>query len=396
MDSSVESIAVEQRNEGFVKSNGTHFQLDGYPFFLNGFNTYWLMYLAVDAGQRSKVIAVMQEAMDLGLTLARTWAFNDGCYRALQKAPGVYDEQIFQSLDFVIAEAKKYGLKLLLSLSNSFSDFGGKAQYVQWARSAGVSGLDSDDAFFTDSVIKGYYKAFVQTVLTRVNTVNGLAYRDDPTIFGWELMNEPRCPSDSSGDKLQGWIEEMAKYVKSIDNQHLLTVGLEGFYGSSTPEESAAANPNSYAGQVGTDFIRNHAIKEIDFSTAHIYPDNWLWQASIESQLSFTTNWIKTHAVDSQNQLNKPIIYAEFGKLEKQAGDRHKFFSAVYDGIHGSCSSGGAAAGGLLWQLFPDGMDGGMCDGFEVVASKSPSTASIIKAQSQRMSILNKKSKNSN
>lgn len=42
-----------------------------------------------------------------------------------------------------------------------------------------------------------------QTVLTRRNTLTGVEYRDDPTIFAWELINEPRCISDKSGDTLQ-------------------------------------------------------------------------------------------------------------------------------------------------------------------------------------------------
>jgi mannan endo-1,4-beta-mannosidase len=56
---------------------------------------------------------------------------------------------------------------------------------------------------------------------------------------------------------LQAWIEEMASYVKSIDPLHLLEIGVEGFYGPSTPD-FFDVNPNAYSANAGTDFIRNH------------------------------------------------------------------------------------------------------------------------------------------
>jgi mannan endo-1,4-beta-mannosidase len=63
----------------------------------------------------------------------------------------------------------------------------------------------------------------------------------------------------------------MAAYVKSIDNNHLLEIGSEGFYGESTPEKKLL-NPGY---QVGTDFITNNQVPEIDFATINLYPDRW-------------------------------------------------------------------------------------------------------------------------
>lgn len=81
---------------GFIRTRGHHFVLNGSPYFANGFNAYWLMYVASDPSQRGKVSAAFQEASRHGLTVARTWAFSDGGYRPLQYSPGSYNEQMFK------------------------------------------------------------------------------------------------------------------------------------------------------------------------------------------------------------------------------------------------------------------------------------------------------------
>lgn len=367
----------------FVQTTGTQFVVNGFPFYVNGFNTYWLMLLAVDPSTKSKVSEVFQQAASVGLTVGRTWAFNDGGWRALQKSPGVYDEDVFQALDFVISEARNYGIRLILSLSNNWDAFGGKSQYLQWGNSAGLD-LSSEDAFFSHATLKAYFKNHVKNVLRRVNTVTNVAYKDDPTIFAWELMNEPRCLSDPSGDTLQEWIQEMAFYVKSIDPKHLLEIGVEGFYGPSSPDR-AIFNPNSFAQQVGTDFIRNHQALGIDFASVHIYPDSWISQSISAAHLSFARNWTMSHIRDCEKTLKMPVVFTEFGTSSRDPGYtssyRDTFIQNVYESILASARKGGAGAGSLIWQLFPEGVDQ-LNDGYEVVLSKSPSTAKVLKEQS--------------
>ncbi|KAI4327635.1 hypothetical protein L6164_020072 [Bauhinia variegata] len=375
--------ALVEAGDGFVRTRGIHFLLNGNPFFANGFNAYWLMYVASDPSQRFKVSAAFREATSHGLTVARTWAFSDGGYRPLQYSPGSYNEQMFKGLDYVVSEARRYGIKLILSLANNYDSFGGKKQYVNWARSNGQY-LTSDDDFFRSPVVKGYYKNHVKTVLNRYNSFTGIHYKDDPTIMAWELMNEPRCTSDPSGRTIQGWITEMASFVKAIDGNHLLEAGLEGFYGQSTPQRKRF-NPSI---NVGTDFIANNRIPGIDFATVHCYPDQWLSNSNDQYQLSFLNNWLSVHFLDAQYALRKPILVAEFGKSWKDPGystyQRDRLFNTVYDKIYSSAKSGGAASGALFWQLLTEGMES-FQDGYGIMLGQSSSTANVIAQQSRKI-----------
>ncbi|KAL4363336.1 hypothetical protein GQ457_04G019780 [Hibiscus cannabinus] len=383
------TVRVEAGDD-FIRTRGVHFFLNGNPYFANGFNAYWLMYMASDPSQRPKVSAAFRDAAAHGLSVARTWAFSDGGYRPLQYAPCSYNEQMFKGLDFVIAEARKYRIKLILSLANNYESFGGKKQYVNWARSQGQY-LRSDDDFFRNPVVKGYYKNHVKTVLNRYNRFTGIHYKDDPTIMAWELMNEPRCTSDPSGRTIQAWIMEMASHVKSIDRNHLLEAGLEGFYGQSTPQRKRL-NPSL---DIGTDFIANNQIPGIDFATVHSYPDQWrrLSTSNEQHQLSFLNNWLDAHIRDAKVILRKPILLTEFGKSWKDPGfstyQRDQLYNTVYYKIYLSAKTGGPASGGLFWQLLAEGMDS-FRDGYELVLSERSSTASVIAQQSHKLDQIRK------
>ncbi|CAN4099994.1 unnamed protein product [Withania somnifera] len=343
-----EARNIENNKVGFVRTRGAHFVLDGSPFLFNGFNSYWLMHVAAQPTERYKVSEVFKEASAAGLS----------------------------GLDFVISEARKYGIRLILSFVNNYKDFGGRNQYAQWARNAGIQNINNEDDFYTHPKI-----------VTRFNTMNGIAYKDDSTIMAWELINEPRCNADYSGKTVNGWVQEMASFVKSLDKKHLLEIGMEGFYGDSVPEKKQV-NPGF---QVGTDFISSHLVKEIDFATIHAYTDQWLSGQSDDAQAAFMQKWMTSHWQDSRTILKKPLVLAEFGKSSKDPGynqnAREAFMSLVYRNVYNFAKAGGTMGGSLVWQLVAQGMDD-FDDGYSIILAQNPSTAGLIAGQSHAMTTL--------
>ncbi|KAK4758996.1 hypothetical protein SAY87_020297 [Trapa incisa] len=383
-------IYKPQKRMDFVKRNNTHFAVDGGVFYVNGWNSYWLMDQAVEEYTRPRVRAMLQAAAKMGLTVCRTWAFNDGAYNALQISLGQYDERVFQALDHVIAEAREQGIWLLLSLVNNLQAFGGKSQYVKWAWQEGIGLSSSNDSFYFDPSIRKYFKSYVKTLLTRKNTITGIEYRDDPTIFAWELINEPRCMTDASGDTLQNWIEEMSAYIKSIDKKHLLTVGLEGFYGPKNRKQFSV-NPGDWAALLGSDFIRNSKLDSIDFASAHIYPDHWFHEQEFEDELKYLSSWTHSHIEDGDKELKKPVMFTEFGYSSLNPNfhpsQRDRFFKTIFDEIYASASKHGAGAGSFVWQFLVEGMEE-YNDEFGIIPWENSSTYQLITEHSCRLAAI--------
>ncbi|KAJ6953618.1 hypothetical protein NC652_005364 [Populus alba x Populus x berolinensis] len=88
------------------------------------------------------------------------------------------------------------------------------------------------------------------------------------------------------------------------------------------------------------------------------------------SQESLLNNWLNDHIQDAQNILQKQVLFREFGESLRTSNDNQRdqlLFNSVYSAIYLSASSGGAAAGGMFWQLLTEKMDA-FRDGHEVVS----------------------------
>ncbi|GMH38575.1 hypothetical protein BSKO_06459 [Bryopsis sp. KO-2023] len=367
--------------DDFVQTAGTRFVItredECENFYFTGTNNYYLMLRAADELGRCEVEEILDKSVELGINVIRTWGFSEGPleWRSLQPAPGEYDENTWRGMDFALDEASKRGVRLLIAFGNYWQHFGGTDQYNRWAWQAGNGTCNGEfacrDEFFTNPYTRQMYKNHIQTTLMRKNSINGRVYRDDPTIFGWNLMNEPRSYVDlytvtrettsglvynisyNSGDGLQDWIEDMAGFVKSVDPVHLLTVGEEGFFGASTPLY-LYANPGPWATLEGVDFVRNHKAKGIDFATMHAYVDQWLCTVEgkdREGQMSFFKDWIEVHQQAAEEDLQMPVVLEEFGG---KLGDRKRYdiFKEAFDSQYVSQQRGGSFGGVLFWILY--------------------------------------------
>lgn len=103
-----------------------------------------------------------------------------------------------QALDYVIAEAKKYGIYLILSLVNNWNNYGGKQQYVTWA--AQQSGCNDDkeeddnatpnpDTFYTNPTIQTWFKNYMK-VYCRTSNLFFFSSRDARQSCGLILLQD--------------------------------------------------------------------------------------------------------------------------------------------------------------------------------------------------------------
>jgi len=123
--------------------------------------------------------------------------------------PGQFNEEAFKCVDHLLALANKYSVRVIFDFTAEAGDYlGGIGAY------AAHRGKPRKD-FYTDPQIKEDYKTTVRYVLTRTNTITGVAYKDDKAILAWQFGNEMHSAPDS-------WLSEMAAYIKHLDPHHLV------------------------------------------------------------------------------------------------------------------------------------------------------------------------------
>ncbi|KAF7354147.1 Mannan endo-1,4-beta-mannosidase F [Mycena venus] len=322
---------------GFIKTSGTRFTLNGQQFVPVGSNAYWPALLGYSDAEIDQAFS---DIAGSGATVCRTEGFNE-----VTSPAGVYFQlwtgstatvntgtNGLQRLDYLISSAKSHGIKLLITLTNNWSDFGGMDVYTAQLLGSGLP----HDTFYTNPTVVAAYKAYVEAIVTR--------YLTEDTIMAWELANEPRCAGTNTAASttcnstvITNWAAEISAFIKSLDPNHLVAIGDEGFINDPIPHNY---DYPYQGGGIGIDFEANLAIDTLDFGTFHMYPDSW---GESGNDIAWGQQWITDHAA-LMTSANKPAIMEEFG-LTYTGTQRSDDYATWYDTV---ISTG--LTGDLLWQ----------------------------------------------
>jgi mannan endo-1,4-beta-mannosidase len=337
-------------SKGFVQTRGTRFVVDGRPFRFAGANVA-IMYRDED---RERMPETLRQAAQAGIRVVRVWAFGEGGpgdvgpladfadwpkTHPFRTRPGEWNEEAFVHLDKVIAEAQRNNILVQICLTNWWRDTGGITQYLRWA---GINDADDDSfpfginperamLFYTNETTRRLYREHLEKLATRRNTVTGILYRDDPAIFGWELMNEAQAVTGRWAER-RGWIAEMSAYLKSLDPNHIIASGTWGYRTAAERRE----------------WLADHRLLNIDYCDVHNYPrpDEDSFVDSPAALREFIDN--RAAAAFS---INKPLVFGEFGMgVEGYKGfSQVEWFRAFFEGNIRAGSSGA-----IFWILTPD------------------------------------------
>ena len=316
---------------GLVRASGTTLIADGKPFFARGVNCYFLSFVS-----RATQLGILADAAECGVNVIRTWAFHETyrragtghspCFQYLEGGRIHFNDGPagLERLDSLIASATEAGIRLILPLVNQWPDFGGIHFYLQ-----ALNLPDEPAVFFRSPHAQNACLRWIEHVVTRHNTLTGRAYADEPAILAWELINEPRCPVPQGSETLLHWADMMSSAIKTLDRNHLVMAGDEGFF-------QRRSRSHLYDGRYGVDTEALLRLPSIDAGTFHLYPEHWALSPGPGAD-----RWIAAH-LELSSRVGKPMLLEEFGSTSRKRALHYRRWIRLMQ-------NGGAGA--LLWML---------------------------------------------
>ncbi len=362
---------------GFVRRAGTQFRVDGRPYRIIGTNMWYAPFLGAEApiGSRDRLRRELDRLSALGINNIRILGSAELSPLENSIAPGfrdrgsTYNETLLQGLDVTLAEMGRRNMRAVIYLTNFWEWSGGMATYNYWTNGGRFINMndpahpwpafaDFSSEFYGNPAAVAMYHHYVRTLVTRTNSVTGRRYVDDPAIMSWQLANEPRPGGSDVAIKRQlagylAWINGTGRLIKSLDPNHMVSTGSEG--------------TQSCNGEIEC-VVQAHASPDVDYVTAHIWPQNWGWTEPKNLAGTFvtvernTSEYIAKNATVAQ-RLGKPLVIEEFG-FPREGGSfdpaaatthRDRFYALIFEAVENSIRSGGVIQGSNFWAWGGEG-----------------------------------------
>lgn len=357
----IEPIEPFPTNSEFVNVKDGQFRKDKETVRFAGTNAYYLpTYENIDTDFVNSTWDMFEKAE---VNLVRTWGFYDGparwdgdpSFQTFKNGKAVYNEEGLRCLDRTVAKAEEKDIYLLIALVNYHVELGG---YREYCKAVGVE--ETFTAFINSPKAQQLFREYIEMLLNRENTITGRKYKDEPIIMGWEIINEARN-SNRKPTEIRDWYEDIAKFIKSIDSNHLVGTGEDGFEDITTgswnnngklqnENYTVDSYSNTYvlrAGE-GTSYLLNTDIPEIDFGSFHWYAiDYGFGNTASSNVLRAQEAWIRDHAKIADS-LGKPCICGEYG-FHVNWTPNIEVYSALWR------ISENVLDGTLLWQFVNSG-----------------------------------------
>lgn len=365
------ACATEAKDTGFVSRQNHQFIRNHQPYYFLGVNYWYGGMLAIGRDSlrgKERVRKELDFLKSQGVNNLRVLAGSEGrglvngverLKPSLQPEQGKFQTQVLRGLDFLLSEMAKRDMVAVLYLSNNWEWSGGFLQYLNWNKKISDSTMrskmswdglrDNTAMFYSCEPCKQDYLKQVELIVNRVNTYTGRPYIQDPAIMAWQLANEPRPMRTSAVEDYRNWTSSVASYIKSKDQNHLVTIGTEGIMGT---DESAEL------------FREVHAPPQIDYLTVHIWPKNWQWfkgtdlSSQVKEVIRKSDDYIARHVLIAR-ELKKPMVIEEFGLPRDEHSfspsgttkARDEYFETIFSLLSRSFQSGDVISGCNLWSF---------------------------------------------
>lgn len=363
--------------DAFVRRSAAGFAYRGRRYPIVGTNLWNAAYLGADApfGNRGRLRRELDRIAALGINNIRILGSSElsplkgSITPAFRTRSNDYDSTLLEGLDFALAEIGRRGLTAIVYLTNFWEWSGGMATYNYWTNDGRFIDMndpvhpwpafaDFSSQFYANEAAVAMYHHYVRSLVGRTNSVTGRRYADDPAVMSWQLANEPRPGGSDAAIARQlpgylAWIARTARLIKTLDPNHLVSTGSEGTQSCNGDVECV---------------VQAHASPDVDYVTAHIWPQNWGWADPKDLPGTFATVAANTRKYIADNaaiatRLGKPLVIEEFG-FPRDGGSfdraattvwKDRFYALIFDAVTDSVRSGGPTAGSNFWAWGGEG-----------------------------------------